>query len=112
MLRGEIWWADMPDPVGSEPGFERPVVIVQTNRFNNSRIDTVIVAAITSNLQRGDAPGNVFVDQTRSGLSKDSIVNVSQIATLDRYDLLRRMGKLPNDIMSSVDSGLRLALDL
>ena len=112
MLRGEIWWADMPDPSGSEPGFERPVVIVQTNRFNNSRIDTVIVAAITSNLGRGDAPGNVFVDRVRSGLSKDSIVNVSQIATLDRYDLLKHMGKLPDDIMSSVDSGLRLALDL
>ena len=110
--RGEIWWADIPDPLGSEPGFTRPVVVIQGDRFNNSQIGTVVVVTITSNLRLGDALGNVFIERTQSGLPRDSIVNVSQVATLDKYSLVERVGRLPDDLMSSVDSGLRFVLEL
>ncbi len=82
--RGEVWWADRPQPRGSEPGFRRPVLVVQANAFNRSRIQTVIVAAITSNVDLADAPGNLLLPARSSGLRRDSVVNVSQILTLDR----------------------------
>ena len=110
--RGEIWWADIPDPLGSEPGFTRPVVVIQGDRFNNSQIGTVVVVTVTSNLRLGDALGNVFIERTQSGLPRDSIVNVSQVATLDKHSLVERVGRLPEDLMSSVDSGLRFVLEL
>ena len=84
MTRGEIWWASLPAPSGSGPGYRRPVLIIQSNPFNLSRISTVIVAAITSNLSLADAPGNVRVGKADSGLSRPSVVNVSQIVTVDR----------------------------
>ena len=110
--RGEIWWADIPEPLGSEPGFTRPVIVIQGNRFNNSRIGTVVVVAITSNLQLGDAAGSVFIGRSQSGLPRDSVVNVSQVSTLDKYSLTDRVGRLPDDLMSEVESGLRLVLGL
>ena len=110
MKRGEVWWAALPAPTGSGPGFRRPVVVVQSNPFNQSRIATVIVAIVTSNLALADAPGNVRVGKSESGLAKPSVVNVSQIITLDRELLSQRVRGLPADTMREIDEGLRLAL--
>ncbi len=112
MRRGEIWWADLPEPLGSEPGFTRPVVIIQVDSLNNSDIGSVVVAIFTSNLHLSGMPGNVLVEHIYSGLPKDSVVNVSQIATLDKYFLRERVGILPETLMSSVNSGLRTVLGL
>jgi mRNA interferase MazF len=112
MKRGEIWWASLPAPTGSGPGFRRPVVVVQSNPFNQSRIATVIVAIVTSNLVLADAPGNVRVGKSESGLAKPSVVNISQLVTLDRELLTQRIRGLPGDTMRQIDEGLRLALGL
>jgi mRNA interferase MazF len=112
MKRGEVWWASLPPPTGSGPGFRRPVVVVQCNPFNQSRIATVIVAIVTSNLALADAPGNVRVGKSESGLAKPSVVNVSQLVTLDRESLTQRVRGLPADKMRQIDEGLRLALGL
>ncbi len=102
----------MPDPVGSGPGMRRPVVIVQSNPFNDSRIATVIVAVITSNLNLAEAPGNVRIAKAESGLAKPSVVNVSQVLTVDRELLTRRVKALPGQAIARIDDGLRLALSL
>jgi mRNA interferase MazF len=107
-----MWWADLPEPRGSEPGYRRPVLVIQANSFNRSRIQTVIVAAITSNLNLADAPGNVFLSSSDSGLPKDSVVNVSQLLTLDRSFLTESIGKISNRLQSEVDMGLKLVLGL
>lgn len=112
MKRGEVWWASLPPPTGSGPGFRRPVVVVQSNPFNKSRIATVIVAIITSNLALADAPGNVRVGKSESGLARPSVVNVSQLVTLDRELLTQRVRGLPADTMRQIDEGLRLALSV
>lgn len=112
MKRGEIWWAHLPDPVGSGPGYRRPVLVVQANPFNASRIATVIVAVVTSNLALGEAPGNVRIAKTESGLARPSVVNVSQLLTLDRSILSSRVGTLPGAALDRVDAGLRLVLAL
>jgi mRNA interferase MazF len=110
--RGEVWWADLDEPVGSEPGYRRPMLIVQANAFNRSRLDTTVAVALTSNLRLIDAPGNVLVPKTASGLPKDSVANVSQVVTLDRDFLAERTGKLPARLRAAVDAGLKLVLDL
>jgi len=112
MRRGEIWWAALPAPSGSGPGFQRPVLIVQSNPFNESRIATVIVAIVTSNLAIADAPGNVHISKSDSGLSKPSVVNVSQVVTLDRKLLRKRVRPLSGDALRRVDEGLRLVMSL
>jgi mRNA interferase MazF len=112
VTRGEIWWADLPDPRGSEPGFPRPVLIIQVNSFNRSGIQTVIVAVITSNLRLAEAPGNVLVSARVSGLPKDSVVNISQILALDRSFFTEAVGKIPARLLAEVDAGLRLVLEL
>ena len=112
MERGEVWWAELPDPVASEPGFRRPVLIVSSNAFNRSRIRTVLAVVITSNLRLSDAPGNVLLAATGSGLPKDSVANVSQVVTLDKGFLSGRCGRIPPRAMKAVDDGLRLALSL
>jgi len=112
MKRGEVWWASLPEPTGSGPGFRRPVLIVQSNSFNKSRISTAIVAVITSNLALAEAPGNVRLAKADSGLSKASVVNVSQILTLDRSLLTSRVKTLPSKVMSQVNEGLQLILEL
>ena len=112
MKRGEVWWASLPPPAGSGSGFRRPVVVLQSNPFNQSRIATVIVAIVTSNLALADAPGNVRVGKAESGLAKPSVVNVSQVLTLDRELLTQRVRGLPADTMRQIDEGLRLALGL
>lgn len=110
--RGEVWWLDFGEPFGSEPGYGRPGVVVSSDRFNRSRIGTVIVSALTSTLRLGDAPGNVAVSADDSGLDRDSVVNVSQTLVVDRARLVSRLGRLHSVLMHQVDEGLRLALDL
>ncbi len=110
--RGEIWWADLPAPRRSEPGHRRPVLVVQADSFNLSRIQTVIVASITTNLRLADAPGNVLLPASVSGLPRDSVVNVSQLLTLDRSFLTEHAGTLPPRLERSVDEGLRIVLHL
>ena len=112
MKRGEVWWANLPAPTGSGPGYKRPVLVVQSNPFNASRIATVIVATITSNLALAEAPGNVRVAKSDSGLPQASVVNVSQLITLDRSILNGRIRALPGAVMDKVDDGLRLVLAL
>ena len=112
MGRGAVWWAELPDPVASEPGFRRPVVIIQSNAFNRSRIKTVIAVVLTSNLRLAAAPGNVLISAADSGLPKDSVANVSQVITVDKRFLSGRSGKLPSRVMKELDSGLRLVLSL
>jgi len=112
MERGEVWWAQLPEPMASEPGFRRPVIIVQSNAFNRSRIRTIIAVVLTSNLRLAEAPGNVLIPASDSGLPKDSVANVSQVITIDRTFLTDRCGRLPSHLIRSVDEGLRLALYL
>ena len=110
--RGEIWWADLPEPRRSEPGYRRPVLVVQADSFNLSRIQTAIVAAITTNVELADAPGNVLLPARSAGLPRDSVVNVSQLLTLDRSFLTEQAGTLPPRLQRSVDEGLRTVLQL
>ena len=112
MKRGEVWWASLPAPTGSGPGYRRPVLIIQSNPFNDSRIATVVVAVITSNLAQADSPGNVRAGKADTGLSKASVVNVSQLIALDRKMLTQRVRSLPGDTMKAVDEGLRIVLAL
>ena len=112
MKRGDIWWANLPVPAGSEPGYRRPVLVVQSDDFNRSRIGTVLALAITSNLRLAAAPGNVSMPRRGTGLNRRSVVNVSQIVTLDRQFLTERCGRAPDGVMSQVDDGLRLVLHL
>lgn len=112
MNRGEIWWADLPVPTKSEPGFRRPVLIVQADSFNESKIRTVVCAVITSNVRLSEMPGNVFLGQRDSHLGKDSVINVPQLITIDRDFLSDCVGSIPQSILDRVDSGMRLVLDL
>lgn len=112
MRRGEIWWADLPDPIGSEPGFRRPVLVVQEDSFNRSRIATVVVVAITSNVFLSSAPGNVRLSTNSGGLKKESVVNVSQVATLDKSFLTEKVGRLSRPKLQAVEEGLRLVMGL
>ena len=112
MQRGDIWWATLRPPIGSEPGYRRPVLIIQNDDFNKSRINTVVVAMLTSNLRLKDAPGNVFLSKRSTKLPKDSVANVSQVVTLDKSFLTTRTSKLSADKMNHVDDGIRLVLNL
>jgi mRNA interferase MazF len=108
--RGEIWWADLPSPTGSGPGFRRPVVVVQGDALNQSRIGTVICVPLTSNLKWGDAPGNVVLESKATGLTKDSVANVSQILTVDRELLTECAGKISNVRVQLILAGLDVVL--
>ena len=112
MRRGEIWWAALGRPEGSEPGYRRPVVILQTNEFNESPIQTVVVVTVTANTRLAQAPGNVPCPKRNTGLTKPSVVNVSQVATIDKKRLLERVGTLPGHVLADVEDGLRLVLGL
>ena len=108
--QGEIWWADLPEPSGSEPGFRRPVVVVQGDAFNRSRIATVVCVPLTSNLRWADAPGNVLLAAKATGLPKDSVANVSQLITLDKSFLTERIGKLAKAKLELVLLGIDIVL--
>lgn len=112
MKRGEVWWAQLPEPAGSEPGFRRPVLVVQSDEFNSSRIRTTVAAAITSNLALAAAPGNVGLPRRETGLPRDSVVNVSQLATLDKTFLTSRAGRVTDVLLRQVEDGMRLVLNL
>lgn len=112
VARGEVWWADFGEPVGSEPGYRRPAVVVSSDRFNRSRIATVVVAPITSNLRLTAAPGNVELARGSAGLAKPCVVNVSQPMVVDRSRLIDSSGSLDAQAMRAIDSGLRLVLAL
>ena len=112
MERGEVWWAQLPDPSASEPGFRRPVVIIQSNPFNRSRIRTVIATVLTSNLRLAEAPGNRLIPAEESGLPKDAVANISQVITVDRSFLTEKAGRLRSKTVRSIEDGLRLVLDL
>jgi mRNA interferase MazF len=110
VTQGDVFWADLPEPTGSGPGFRRPVLIVQGDAFNRSRIATVVVIPLTSNLRLADAPGNLLLRARMTGLPKDSIANVSQIITLDRQLLTERTGQIPEGLLRTVLSGIDVVL--
>jgi mRNA interferase MazF len=108
--QGDVCWADLGEPKGSQPGFRRPVVVVQGDPLNRSRITTVVCVALTSNLKWAAAPGNVALSSSATGLPKDSVANVSQIVTLDRAELSERVGKLPRAKLELVLCGIDVVL--
>ena len=112
MRRGEVWWAELPEPAASEPGYRRPVLIVQSDDFNRSRIHAVVAVVLMTNLRLAGAPGNVQVSKEDTALSRDPVANVSQIITLDKTFLTERVSRISDRIMMSVEEGLRTVLAL
>ena len=110
VCRGDVWWADLGDPIGSAPGYRRPVVVVQGDAFNRSAIGTVVCVPVTSNLTWVGAPGNVELRPRDSGLTKPSVANVSQIAALDRSILVERIGRIPGAKLDLILRGIDLVL--
>ncbi len=109
--QGEIYWIDLGDPIGSSPGYKHPHVVIQNNVFNQSRINTVVVCVITSNLKRAKAPGNVLLNDGEGNLSKQSVVNVSQIFTIDKSELEEKIGKLSSKRVNEILAGVQLVLE-
>jgi mRNA interferase MazF len=109
--QGEVWWADLPDPAGSGPGFRRPVLVVQGDPLNRSKIATVLCVPLTSNLKWAEAPGNALLSARATGLPKDSAANVSLLVALDKATLTERTGKLPRAKLALVLSGIDVVLD-
>ncbi|HXC07473.1 MAG TPA: type II toxin-antitoxin system PemK/MazF family toxin [Steroidobacteraceae bacterium] len=112
MRRGEVWWATLDEPAGSGPGFRRPVLVVQSNDFNESAIRTTICAVVTSNLRLADAPGNIRLPRGAGGLPRESVINVSQLLTLDKRLLTARVGRVPPETLRNVEAGIKLVLAL
>lgn len=110
IAQGEVWWADLPAPTGSAPGFRRPVVVVQGDALNRSRIATAVCVPLTSNLRWADAPGNALLTSRMTGLPRDSVANVSQVVALDKAILEQRVGKLPRAKLELLLSGLDVVL--
>lgn len=106
IAQGEVWWADVGDPVGSEPGFRRPVLVVQVDSLNRSRIATAVCVPLTSNVKWGDAPGNVILKAKSTGLRMDSVANVSQVVTVDKVVLVERAGRISKQQLQLVFAGL------
>jgi mRNA interferase MazF len=109
--QGDIYWIELDDPEGSEPGYKHPHVIVQNNLFNRSKIKTVLVCPLTTNLKRASAPGNVLLDKKESNLSKESVVNVSQVFTVDKTQLDEFIGTLSPKRITEILNGIKLVLD-
>ncbi len=112
MQRGDIWWANLPEPIGSGPGYRRPVLVLQADAFTQSRISTVVVLVITKNVGLAKAPGNVLLQARTSGLDIDSVVNVSQILTLDKSLLTEYVASIPAAKLAQIEAGVRLVLGL
>ena len=110
--RGQVWWADLGQPDGSEPGYHRPVLIVQSDAFNRSWLHTVIAVVLSTNARLVDAPGNVLLPAKVTGLPKDSVANASQVITVDRDFLTELAGRVRGQFLKDVEHGLRLVLDL
>jgi mRNA interferase MazF len=112
MMRGEIWWAEFGPPYGSEPGFRRPVLIVQDDDFNKSMIKTIVVLPLTTNLRLQNAPGNVFLGKNESSLTHDSVIVVAQLYAIDRGRFREKVSKVTKPIMNQVESGIKLVLGI
>ena len=110
IAQGEVWWADLAEPVGSAPGYRRPVIVLQSDPLNRSQIATVVCVVLTSNLRWAIAPGNVLLAAKHTGLDRDSVVNVSQLVTIDKRQLSERVGKVPRKQMEGVFSGIDLIM--
>jgi mRNA interferase MazF len=110
--RGQIWWVDLAEPVGSEPGYSRPGIVISANQFNRTQIATVTICMLYSNLSVARHPGNVLLRAADVGLNRDSVANVTQIMTVDRHVLRDLIGAVPPSVMQQIDDGLRLAFDL
>jgi mRNA interferase MazF len=110
IAQGDVCWAELPDPVGSGPGFRRPVLVVQGDAFNRSRLATVVCVPLTSNLRWADAPGNVLLSGRSTGLPRDSVANVSQIIALDRSVLSDRVGRISRKQLALLFAGLDIML--
>jgi mRNA interferase MazF len=110
--RGEVWWVNLADPIGSEPGYRHPGLVIQRDEVNASRINTVVICVLTSNTALAPAPGNTLLSKRRTKLRRDSVANASQIVTVNKSDLHQRIGMLPESLMERVDSGLRWFLHL
>ena len=106
--QGDIFWVDLKEPSGSEPGYRQPHIVIQNNLFNRSRINTVVVCALTSNLKRAKAPGNVLLNKGEANLPKKSVVNISQIFTVNKSDLSEKIGMLSKDRIAQIFDGIRL----
>jgi len=112
MTRGEIWWADFGIPFGSEPGFKRPVLIVQDDEFNRSAISTIVIIPFTTNLELAQAPGNVFFESIETGLSKDSVLVVSQITAIDRKRVFEKISRTDKKFFGEIEEGIRIVLGM
>ncbi|MFW6169533.1 MAG: type II toxin-antitoxin system PemK/MazF family toxin [Planctomycetota bacterium] len=110
IAQGEVWWADIGEPIGSAPGYRRPVVVVQCDAINRSRIGTVVCVPLTSNLKWANAPGNVLLKAALTGLPKDSVANVSLIVALDKRQLTEHSGKLPRRPLETIFAGIDVIL--
>lgn len=109
--QGDVFWIDLGDPIGSEPSYRHPHVVVQNNVFNRSRINTVVVCALTSNLKRACAPGNVLLERGEANLPKQSVVNISQVFTVDKSQLIEKTGTLPAGKVRKILDGISLLLE-
>ncbi len=109
--QGDVFWVDLGPPSGSAPGFRHPHVVIQNDVFNKSKINTVVVCALTSNLKRAKAPGNVLISKGEAGLKKDSVVNISQVITVDRSDLSEKIGSLSPSSIKHIIEGVKLLIE-
>lgn len=109
--QGDIYWVDLDEPIGSSPGFRHPHVVIQNNEFNRSKIRTVVVCALTSNLKRASAPGNVLLEPGEANLPKQSVVNISQVFTVDKSQLVEKIGSLSSRRIRQILDGLQLLLE-
>jgi mRNA interferase MazF len=112
MIRGEIWWVDYGIPYGSEPGYRRPVIIMQNDFFNNSKIKTTIVVPLSTNLLLADVPGNIFISKKDSKLTKDSVILISQTGVIDKERLIEKVAKINNDIMGKIENSIIFILGI
>jgi len=112
LSRGEIWWADFGEPHGSEPGYRRPILVLQADAFNRSLIQTVVVVPLSTNVRLSSAPGNVLCRRKDTGLKKDSVANVSQLTVIDRSRLVEKASSLSARLLTQVEDGVRLVLEL
>ncbi|GHV40643.1 mRNA interferase [Spirochaetia bacterium] len=112
MTRGEIWWADYGIPYGSEPGFRRPVIILQNDFFNNSKINTTIVIPLSTNLILADVPGNILIEKSDSKLEKESVILLSQIGVVDKQRLIEKVSKINRSIMEKIENNIMFILGI
>jgi mRNA interferase MazF len=110
--RGDVWWAELPKPIGSHPAGRRPVLVIQTNALNNSNLNTVVIVVLTSNVKLGQVPSNVYLEAKTTGLEKDSVVNVSQLFTINKSFLEDLICNLSDSLMHKVDKGLKFVMGI